>query len=150
MWKIVELVNKYRPLLRINFYGDCWCWKSLVSCTVLTCSRQNLRNKEKRKTLQRVPVWYQPNTLRRSSQRMFSVLECQSLGKLCVPYFLRVLGFYSDVESNSISWARRCFLMGKILINVRILWDSSHIRIPLTKVNCRVQDISIQDSLEFT
>ena len=45
----------------------------------------------------------------------------QSWGKLCVPYFLRALGFYSSVKPTFVSWQRRCFLVGKILINARIL-----------------------------
>ena len=42
------------------------------------------------------------------------------------------------------------FLMEKILINFRILWDSFHIGSLLTKGYRRAQGISIQDSLEFT
>ena len=57
--------------------------------------------------------------------------------------FFEGLGFYSSIKLTPISWARRCFLMGKILINVSILRNSSHIGILLTKVNCKVQDISI-------
>ena len=33
--------------------------------------------------------------------------------------------------------------MRKILINVCILWDSFHVGIPLTRVNCGAQDISM-------
>ena len=43
--------------------------------------------------------------------------------------FLRALGFYSNVESTSVSCVGRCFLIGKIIINVRILrdpWDSTN------------------------
>ena len=57
--------------------------------------------------------------------------------------FLMVLGFYSGVESTFVSWVRRCFLVWKIFINVRILRDSSYIRTLLTEANRRVQDISI-------
>ena len=133
-------------LLYLNDDGE----NRLISYVVLTRSRQDLYNKEEEKTLQRIPVWYWPNTLRRLSQKTFTTLECHNWGKLCVPYFLRVLGFYSSVEPTFVSWLGRCFIVGKILINVCILWDSSHIGIPLTRVNHRVQDISIQGSLETT
>ena len=72
------------------------------------------------------------------------------LGKLCVPYFLMALGFYSSVEPTFVHWQRRCFIVGKILINVRILRDSSYIGIPLSKVSRRAQEISILNSLETT
>ena len=56
---------------------------------------------------------------------------------------LRALGFYSSVKPTFVSYLERCFLMRKILINARILQDSSHFGIPLTRVNRGVQDISI-------
>ena len=59
----------------------------------LTCSKQNLRNKDEEKTLQRAPVWCRPKILRRLSQRIFTTLECQNLGQLCVPCFLRLRVF---------------------------------------------------------
>ena len=68
--------------------------------------------------------------------------KCYIWGKLCILYFLRVLGFYSNVEPTFVSWRGRGLLVGKILINTRILWDSSHIEILLTRVNCGEQDIS--------
>ena len=74
---------------------------------------------------------------------MFTTLECQSWGKLCIPYFLGALGFYSSVESTFVSCLGRCFLMGKILINTRMLRDSSHVGIPLTRVDRGAQDISM-------
>ena len=54
-----------------------------------------------------------------------------------------ILGFYSNVEPTFVFYLERYFPMRKILINVRILRDSSHVRILLTKVNHGVQDISI-------
>ena len=83
------------------------------------------------------------NPLMVKLENFFTILECQSWGELRVPCFLRAWGFYSSVESTPISWIRKCFLMGKILKNVHILRDSSHIGILFTKVNRRVQDISI-------
>ena len=58
---------------------------------------------------------------------MFATLECQTWDKLCVPWFLRALGFYSSVESTFISRRTRCFLVGKILINTHISWDPFHL-----------------------
>ena len=52
-------------------------------------------------------------------------------------------GFYSSIEPTPISWAERSFLIEKILINVRILQDSSHIGSPLTRGYRRAQGISI-------
>ena len=50
-------------LLYLNDDGE----NRLISYVVLTRSRQDLYNKEEEKTLQRIPVWYRPNTLRRLS-----------------------------------------------------------------------------------
>ena len=61
---------------------------------------------------------------------------------MCIVFSEGLGFFYSGVELTLISWVRRCFLVGKILINVRILRDSSHIGIPLIRVNRKVQDIS--------
>ena len=41
-----------------------WCWKSSISRTVLSCSRQHLPNIEQ-EDLRKVLVWYRPKTLRR-------------------------------------------------------------------------------------
>ena len=87
-----------------------------------------------------VPAKYPPKV---KSENFFTTLECQSRGKLCIPYFFRVLGFYNNVEPTFVSYLGRYFLMRKILINACILWDSSYVGIPLTKVNRGVQDISI-------
>ena len=44
------------------------------------------------------------------------------------PCFFGAWSFYSSVKPTPISWARRGFLMGKILINIRILRDLSPYR----------------------
>ena len=44
-------------------------------------------------------------------------------------------GFYSSVESTHVPWAERPFLIMRILINVRISWDSSHTRVPWPRPN---------------
>ena len=49
-------------------------------------------------------------------------------------------GFYNSVELTFISWRRRTFLVGKILINTRILWNPFLIGIPVIRVNRGVQD----------
>ena len=46
-----------------------------------------------------------------------------------------VFTFYSSVELIFISWWRGSFLVGKIFINERILWDPFLIRILLIRVN---------------
>ena len=51
--------------------------------------------------------------------------------------------FYSSIELTFISWQRRSFLFGKILINTHILWDLFLIEIPVFRVNRGMQDISL-------
>ena len=45
------------------------------------------------------------------------------LGELCVPWFVRVLGFYSSMGLIFVPWLRGFFLVGEILFNSHILWD---------------------------
>ena len=52
-------------------------------------------------------------------------------------------GFYSSVELTFVSWWRRSFLIGNIPINTRILWDLFLVEIPLIRVSCGIQDISL-------
>ena len=56
--------------------------------------------------------------------------------------------FYSSVELTSISSRRRYFLVEKILINIRILWNLFLVGISLIMVERRMQDISIFGFLE--
>ena len=51
--------------------------------------------------------------------------------------------FIVSIELTFVSWWRRSFLVGKILINTRILRDPFLIGIPVIKVNHGVQDISL-------
>ena len=91
------------------------------------------------------------NPLMVKLENFFTTLECQSWGELlCVPCFLRALGFYSSAEPTSVSCVGRCFSMGKIIINARILRDSFPFGILLIGVSCGTQVISIQNSLEPT
>ena len=76
-----------------------------------------------------------------SSQRTFTTLEYQSWEKLCVPWFVRVLGFLQQVGLTFVSWHRGLFLVGKIFINVRILRDPFLVGIPSIKVSHGAQDI---------
>ena len=87
----------------------------------------------------------------------FTQLQSASAeGELCVPYFLRALGFYNGVEPTSVSCVGRCFLKGKdhhkctYIIGSFPCWDSFHIGILLARFNCRMQVLSIQDYLEAT
>ena len=52
-------------------------------------------------------------------------------------------GFYSSVELTSVPWQTRSFLVGKILINARILQDPFLVGILLIRVNHRAQDVSL-------
>ena len=94
VWLTRSLPNRCRQLMMPKIISK------LHSSHVLQTKPAQQRRK---KTLKKVPVWYRLNTLRRLSQRMFTTLECQIWGKLCVPYFLRVLVFYSSAEPTFIS-----------------------------------------------
>ena len=76
-----------------------------------TCTTQKL------KTLRGVPVQYRPNTLRQSSQKnlLFTTLEYQSWGELCLPWFVRVLVFLQQQGLIPFSWSRSLFLIGVFL-----------------------------------
>ena len=56
---------------------------------------------------------------------------------------MRALGFYSRVMLTFVSWWRGSFLVGKILINTRILQDSFLVGIPLLGVGRGTQVISM-------
>ena len=68
---------------------------SPINCTVLARSYWHLHN-EKKESLRSAPVWYRPNTLRRSSQNYSHYSRVLERVKSCVPFFARVLGFYSS------------------------------------------------------
>ena len=120
-----------------------WCRKSSVSHTILTCSRQNLHNTEIEglaKSTSVVLAKYFPKV---KLENFFHNSKVSELGWIIRTLSLRALGFYSSVELTFVSCLEKCFLMRKIFINACILQDCSHFRIPLTKVNRGVQDISI-------
>ena len=52
--------------------------------------------------------------------------------------------FYSSIGLTIIPWPRRCFLVGEILFNSRILRNSFLIGVFLTRVFCWVQGILIR------
>ena len=105
---------------------------------------------ETKKTLQRVLVWYRPNTkspgvvpakypLKVKLERISTTLEYQSWENCAYLDLWGLWDFYSSVELIFVSWRRRYFLIKKILINARILRDSFLVEIPLFKA----QDISM-------
>ena len=53
-------------------------------------------------------------------------------------------GFYSSIRLTLVPWPKRRFLVGEILFNSRILQNSFHIGVFLTRVFHRVQDILIR------
>ena len=69
---------------------------SPINCTVLARSYWHLHNEKKKESLRSAPVWYGPNTLRRSSQNYSHYSRVLERVKSCVPFFVRVLGFYSS------------------------------------------------------
>ena len=65
--------------------------KSTASHKVLTCSKQCLhitKRENLTESIGMVPAKYPPNV----KLELFTILECQNLGKLCVPWLVRVLG----------------------------------------------------------
>ena len=64
-----------------------------MSCTTLTCSRQNLQDRNKENPTEStgvVPAKYHPKV---KLKRISTTLECQSWEKLRVPWFVRDFGF---------------------------------------------------------
>ena len=67
--------------------------KSSVSNTVLTCSRQHLRNKNKEDLAKSIGVVLAKYPPKVKLENFHNSRECQSWGKLCVLWYVRVLGF---------------------------------------------------------
>ena len=65
------------------------------------------------------------------------------LGKLCVPWFVRVLGFLQLVGLTFVPWHRWFFLVGKIFINAHILRNPFIVGIPSIRVNRGAQVVSL-------
>ena len=76
-------------------------------------------------------MWCRPNTLQRSSQNVFTTLECQSWGELCVPVFQGLWVFIVAQNRISLTCATSLFPIGKIFINVRIFQNPPYARILL-------------------
>ena len=89
--------------------------KSTVSHTASRA--QNNTCKTKREDLTEstgvVPAKY---SLKVKSE-LLTTLECQSWGELCVPSFMRVLGFYNGKGLTSLPWLRSLFLI-RVSMNV--------------------------------
>ena len=68
---------------------------------------------------------------------LFTTLECQNWGELCVPVFWGSLGFYSSVEQNFYAYVTSLFLIGKISIREHIFQN------PWTRINREVQAVSL-------
>ena len=68
---------------------------------------------------------------------LFTTLECQTWGKLCVTWFVRVLGFLFDISSL----AQKSFPYGSP--HERILWNPFLVRVLLISIECEAQNISL-------
>ena len=64
-------------------------------------------------------------------------------GQLCVPSFVRVLGFYISVGPKSMPWSRSSFLIGENLFNPCIFWNPFLIGVFLIRGKRGAQDISL-------
>ena len=118
--------------------------KSLVSCAVLTCSRQNLWNRNKENSTEStsvVPAKYPPKV---KLERISTTLKCQSWKNYAYLGLWGIWGFYSGIELTSVSWWKRYFLVEKILFSASYImgffpcrdssdygwaWDARHFHI---------------------
>ena len=114
--------------------------KSTVSHTVLTCSKQYLHN-TKRENLGKstgvVPTKYPPNV----KLKLFTTLECQNWGKLCVPQLVRVLGLLQQQRVDIFSLVQKSFPYRSPY--KRILRNPFLVRVLLISTKCEAQDISL-------
>ena len=112
----------------IPIYGANWWSRKLsVSYTVPMCSRQNLHNIEKEEDLTEstsVVLTKYPSKVKLENS---SQLQGTRTGVNYVYLVFESLGFYNSRELTPISWTERTFLLKKIIFNVHILQDSSHI-----------------------
>ena len=105
-------------------------------------SREHLRNKNKEDFVENtsvVPAKY-PSKINLENFHNSKVPE---LGKLCIHWFMRVLGFLYQAGLTFVPWHIGLFLVGKIFINVHILRDPFLVGVPLTRVSCGAQDVSL-------
>ena len=139
------IILKHFFMLELNDFKfkGWWCRKNHQWATRFqhawyqTCPTQ-------KKTLQRVPVWYRPKTLWRLSQkRAPTMLESMSFREIVRTFSWGSLGFYSLIEPDSFACRTSLFLMGKILINVCIFQNSTHVGILQTRANCVSQVFSV-------
>ena len=112
--------------------------------TVLTCSRQNLRNRNKEDPTRSTGVEPAKYPLNVKLERIFTTLECQSWKNYAYLGLWGIWGFYSGIELTFVSWWRRYFLVKKILFNASYIveffscrdsfdyglaWDARHFHI---------------------
>ena len=98
-----------------------------MSHTVLARSKQYLHNKKRRPNREH---WFGVGQIPSEGQvRTFHNSRVPELGWIMRTCFLRVFGFYNSVEPTFISCIGRRFLIGKIIINGRILQNPPHVRI---------------------
>ena len=72
---------------------DWWCRKLSISHTILICSRQHMRNKNKEDLIKSTGVEPDKQPLKIKLEN-FHNSRVPELGKLCVPWFVRVLGVF--------------------------------------------------------
>ena len=121
-----------------------------MSCTVLTCSKQNLRSRNKKDLVKSTGVVPAKYPLKVKLERISTTLEYQSWENYVYLDLWGFWSFYSNVEPTLISWWREYFLVGKIFINIHNLRDYFLTGIPIIMVGRGVHDISIPKSLETT
>ena len=123
----------------------CWCRKSPVSYTVLMSAQHKTRRPQESTGV--LSAKDPPIVKLENSLQLYSARTGINYAYLNLWGFW---SFYSSVELTFISWQKGSFLMGKILIKVRILQDPFHITILLIRVSCEAQDISFLSFLRIS
>ena len=119
--------------------GIWWCTKIISKLIVHTCVNEcTWRTKEKNqsKGTGGVLANYPPKV--KSEESSNKVREYELWRNCAYLAFWGPLGFYSNVELTSVSCVIRRFLMEKIVINGRILWDPPYVRILFVLRLCRL------------
>ena len=80
-----------------------WWWKSLMRCTVLKCSRQNMWNRNKEDFAESTGVVSVKYPSKVKLERLFTTLEWQSWEKYAYLGLWEIWGFYSGIELAFVS-----------------------------------------------
>ena len=123
--------------------------KSSISHTILTRSKQYLHNIEQ-KVLRRVPVWYQPKTLWKSSYRTFNNSRVLEFWWIMRTLVCEDIGVFIVVGLISVPWLRSLFLVWEIFFIFAYHTRSFPYETLQIGGKCVAQDISFLSFLRIT